>query len=148
LDDWIYCTYTLHSELQAITALPLISTIHSSPQHSLSVFQPAVSSPAVPGQRLLTVKILRLFALGSFLSRLSFRTACQLFVPELSINFSVATATYIFAISLQLFCQLPTPKIELSSTVDSQLSTNSQLAYGPHYIASQRTQQKTPFPSL
>jgi hypothetical protein len=44
--DWILdllTTYTHHSELQAITALSLISTIHSSPQHPLSLFCPAVS---------------------------------------------------------------------------------------------------------
>jgi hypothetical protein len=35
-------TYTHHSELQVITALSLISTIHRSPQHPLSFFQPAV----------------------------------------------------------------------------------------------------------
>jgi hypothetical protein len=47
-------TYTHDLELQAITAPPLISTIHQSPQHPLSLFQPAVSSPAFPWQRLLT----------------------------------------------------------------------------------------------
>jgi hypothetical protein len=35
-------TYTHDSELQTITAPPLISTIHKSPQHPLSLFQPAV----------------------------------------------------------------------------------------------------------
>jgi hypothetical protein len=58
-------TYTYDSELQAITAPPLISTIHKSQQHPLSLFQPAVSSPAVPWQRLLTVDILQLHALRS-----------------------------------------------------------------------------------
>jgi hypothetical protein len=39
-------TYTHGSELlQAITAPPLISTIHKSAQHTLSLFQPAVDSP-------------------------------------------------------------------------------------------------------
>jgi hypothetical protein len=41
-------TYTQDSELQALTAPPLISTIHTSPQHPLSLFQPAVSLLAVP----------------------------------------------------------------------------------------------------
>jgi hypothetical protein len=41
-------TYTHNSELQAITAPPLVSTIHNSPQHPLELFQPAWSSPAVP----------------------------------------------------------------------------------------------------
>jgi hypothetical protein len=49
--DWILnllTTLPYNWELQAITALPLISAIHKSPQHPLSLFQPAVSSPAVP----------------------------------------------------------------------------------------------------
>jgi hypothetical protein len=52
------CTYD--SELQAITAPPPTSTIHKSPQHPLSLSQRAMSSPAVPWQRLLTVEILQL----------------------------------------------------------------------------------------
>jgi hypothetical protein len=52
-----------HSELQVITALPLIYTIHKLQQHPLSPFQPAVSSPAVLWQRLLTVDILQFPAL-------------------------------------------------------------------------------------
>jgi hypothetical protein len=54
----VFTTYTQASELQAITAPQLISTIHKSPRHTLSIFQPAVSSPAVPWQRFLTVHIL------------------------------------------------------------------------------------------
>jgi hypothetical protein len=46
--DWL-TTYTQDSELWAITEPPLISTIHKSPQYTLSVFQTTVSSPAVPG---------------------------------------------------------------------------------------------------
>jgi hypothetical protein len=49
--NWILdllTTYTHDSELQAITAPPLISTIHKSPQLPPSMFQPTVSSPAVP----------------------------------------------------------------------------------------------------
>jgi hypothetical protein len=43
--DWsmdLLTTCTLHSELQLITMLLLISTIHKLPQHPLSIFQPAV----------------------------------------------------------------------------------------------------------
>jgi hypothetical protein len=36
-------TYTHHSELQVIIAQSLISTLHRSPQHPLSLFPPAVS---------------------------------------------------------------------------------------------------------
>jgi hypothetical protein len=49
--DWILdflTTYRHEQELQAITAPPLISTIHKSPRHPLSLFHPAVSSPATP----------------------------------------------------------------------------------------------------
>jgi hypothetical protein len=48
--NWILdllTTYTHDSELQAITALPLISTVHKSQQLPLSPLQPVVSSPAV-----------------------------------------------------------------------------------------------------
>jgi hypothetical protein len=47
-ESWIYWH---NLELQVITAPLLISTIHGSPQHLLSLFQPAVSIPAVPWQR-------------------------------------------------------------------------------------------------
>jgi hypothetical protein len=39
-----YWPLTHNSELQVTTAPPLISTIHKSPQHPLSLLQPAVSS--------------------------------------------------------------------------------------------------------
>jgi hypothetical protein len=60
-------------ELQAITAPPLI-TIYKSLQYPLSFFQPAVSSPDVPWQWLLTVEILQLPALRSYLHSLPYRT--------------------------------------------------------------------------
>jgi hypothetical protein len=76
LDGWVYLltTHTHDSAPQAITAPPLISTIHKSPQHPLSIFRPAVSSPAVPWQRLLIVEIVHLHALKSSLHRLPCRT--------------------------------------------------------------------------
>jgi hypothetical protein len=61
------CTHD--SEVQAITVTQLISKIHNSPQNTLNVFQSPVSSPAIPLQRLLTVKILQLHALKSSLHR-------------------------------------------------------------------------------
>jgi hypothetical protein len=66
--------YTDKSELQVITAPRLISTIYKSPQHPLIPFQPAVPSPAVPWQRLLTMEILQLHALMSYLHSLPYRT--------------------------------------------------------------------------
>jgi hypothetical protein len=64
----LFATYIHYSELQVITDPLLISTIHRSSQHLLSLFQPAVSSAAVPWQRLLTVELLQLPALMSLLS--------------------------------------------------------------------------------
>jgi hypothetical protein len=54
------------SELQALTAPPVISTIHKSLQH--------LSSSAVPWQRILTVEILQIHALRSCLHSLTCRT--------------------------------------------------------------------------
>jgi hypothetical protein len=79
-------TYTHHLEIQVITTLSLISTLYKSLQHPLSFFQPAMSSPAVPWQRLLTVDILQLhvfrFDLHSFPCRTQLTT----------INWTVAPA--------------------------------------------------------
>jgi hypothetical protein len=61
-------SYKHHSELQALVTLPLISTLHKSTQHLLSLFQAAVSSPAVPWQWFLSVEVLQLHAL---------RTSCH-----------------------------------------------------------------------
>jgi hypothetical protein len=68
-------------ELQAITAPLLISTIHKSPQHLLSLYQLAVSSPAIPWQRLLTVEILQLHALRSCLHSFQCRTPLSCICP-------------------------------------------------------------------
>jgi hypothetical protein len=76
--DWIFdvlTTYKCYSELQAITAPLLIFKILKSSQHSLSLFQPAVSSPAVPWQRLVTMNILQLPTLRSPLNDGSLITA-------------------------------------------------------------------------
>jgi hypothetical protein len=68
IGEWIlFITYTHDSELQVITASPLFSTIHRWPQHPLSFFKPAVNSPAVTCQRLLTVDILQPHALKTCL---------------------------------------------------------------------------------
>jgi hypothetical protein len=77
--DWILdslTTYTHHSELQVITVLSLISTLHSSPQYPLSIFQYAVFS-----RSLATASNRDSWAsrLRSFLPRLFSRTIYQLF---------------------------------------------------------------------
>jgi hypothetical protein len=50
-------TYVQHSELQALTGLPPVSPSQKSSKHLLSLFQPAVSSPVIPWQRLLREKV-------------------------------------------------------------------------------------------
>jgi hypothetical protein len=60
MDSLTTCTH--NSELQVITVPSLISTIHKSPQHPLSLFQPSVLSPAISQQQLRTVGIFQLHA--------------------------------------------------------------------------------------
>jgi hypothetical protein len=122
--DWILdllSTYAHHSELHIIITLTLISTLHKSPQYPLSLFQPAVSSRAVPWQRLLTVEILQLPALRSFCHNRPCRNPVnslnpnwQQSTPELSVQFSASTANYLVVMSSQFF-------------VDCRFSTESQL---------------------
>jgi hypothetical protein len=71
-------TYTHHLEIQVIILLLLVSTIHKSSQHSLSLFQSAKPSSVVPWQRHLAVEILQLPALRSYLHGLPCTTAYQL----------------------------------------------------------------------
>jgi hypothetical protein len=61
-------TYTHDSELPVITAPPLISTLYKSLLQTVSLLQSAVSSTAVPYQRLITVEILQVTTLRPFLS--------------------------------------------------------------------------------
>jgi hypothetical protein len=66
--DWILdllTTYTHDSELQTITEPSPISTIHKLLQHTRSLLQTAVSSPAVPWQQFVTVEVLQLHVLKS-----------------------------------------------------------------------------------
>jgi hypothetical protein len=82
--DWILdilITYTHHSELQVITALWIISTIHRSSQHQLKLFQ-----TVDPWQRLLTVEILQLPALRFSCHSRPCRNLvnCQLFLAFLA----------------------------------------------------------------
>jgi hypothetical protein len=87
---WIYWHH-LYTQLGTTSSYraTAISTIHKSSQHPLSLFQPAVSSPAVPWQWLLTVEILQLHTLkfclnggslptATFPHRLLYRTDSQL----------------------------------------------------------------------
>jgi hypothetical protein len=71
-------TYVHDSKLPVITAPPLISTFHKSPQHLLSFFHPAVSSPAVPWKLLLTVEIVPFHALRSSCHSL----LCRILAPN------------------------------------------------------------------
>jgi hypothetical protein len=119
--EWLdlLTTCIRQTELQVITALSLISTTHSSPQHPLSTFKTAVSSPVVPWQRL---QQWRFFSFPcSRPSFTDFRT--RLPVSNFLLNsqsnslLQLSTANYLVAISSQLFCQLP--------TVNSRASLNS-----------------------
>jgi hypothetical protein len=68
--DWlldVLTTYTHHSELQVITALSQISTLYDSPQHPLSLFQPAVFTSRSPAKAS-NIEIFQLPALTSLLS--------------------------------------------------------------------------------
>jgi hypothetical protein len=78
IGEWVYWTHAHYSEPQVITTPLLMSVLHTSLQQHLSCFQIAVSSPAVPLQRLLTVEILQLLALTSYLYSLPCRTAYEL----------------------------------------------------------------------
>jgi hypothetical protein len=69
--DWwmdLLTTYTHHSELQQITVTLLISAHYSSLLQTISLLQPTVSSTAISWERILTVEILQLLVLRSFLS--------------------------------------------------------------------------------
>jgi hypothetical protein len=90
IGEWIYCPLIHDSELQAITAPPLISTIHKPPQHLLSLFKPALLSLAVPWLRLLTLQILQLDALRFYLHSLPCRTATEL---TLSLVYKISALT-------------------------------------------------------
>jgi hypothetical protein len=70
----LLATYTHYWEIQAIIVQLLISTIQKSPQHPLSLFQPAMSSPAIPLQQLLTMEILQLHVLKLYLHSFPSRT--------------------------------------------------------------------------
>jgi hypothetical protein len=110
---------THHSELEVITTLPLISTLHKWLQHPLCLFQSAVSSTDVPWQRLQTVEILQLPALRSSCHSLPCITHCQF--PQLpAINL---TYRHLFSAPLQ------------SSILDCQPSTLSQLFSHPTAIS-------------
>jgi hypothetical protein len=81
---------------------------------------------SIPWQRLLTVEILQLPALRSLLRRLSFRTACQLSTPELSVQFSAAKfqlPTISLPSLLDYSANYQLRRLsQLSSTADSQLN--------------------------
>jgi hypothetical protein len=62
--EWIY--WSLHTRLRTTSNYSTTAnlTIHKSPKHLLNLFRPAVSSPPVPWQRLLTVEILNFMTSG------------------------------------------------------------------------------------
>jgi hypothetical protein len=91
---------------------------------SATLFQPSLPSPAAPWQRLLTVETLQLPMLTSFLHRLSYRTACHVSPPELSIKYSAATANSQLPRSCLFSVILPTANSGDSITFSCRFSTN------------------------
>jgi hypothetical protein len=198
--DWwmaLLTTGTHHSELQEITALPLMSTLYSSPQHSLNVFQSAV---------------LTICSLATAANSADSSASCAQVLPsptlvqnclsaipltEVDRNFSASLAehncTQHSTISL-CYLRLPTlntpsrylnqssPQLSLSHIATDGLSVclswyrapsgahdqifvtvwqflfcpwggalsdeRVELAWSPLYIASRRTQQKTPISTI
>jgi hypothetical protein len=65
--------------------------LHKSPQHPLSLFQPAMPSPVVPCQWLLTVEILQLPALRCFPHRLQYRVVFHCPLPCLALKIPART---------------------------------------------------------
>jgi hypothetical protein len=114
-----------------ITALSLISALYTSLQHQPSLCAVCCVFSSHSLATVFTVEILQLPAL---------RSSCHS-RPYGTLDNSLSTANYLVAISSHLSSQ--------SSTLDSQFSTDSfipRLAWGPRYITSGRTQQKTPLP--
>jgi hypothetical protein len=90
---WLYMGFALvnrfidqlHTRLWTTSTYSATADLHNSQITTAPAkpFQPAVSSPAIPWQRLLTVEILQLHALKSSLHGLPYRT-------DLALNFSLA----------------------------------------------------------
>jgi hypothetical protein len=104
--DWwmdLLTPYTHHLEL-----LSPISTLYRSSQHPLSLFQTAMSSTAVPWQRLITVEILQLPALRSSCHSCPCRTLvnCQLNYSAISSQPPLQSSTELSTLNCQLTTQL------------------------------------------
>jgi hypothetical protein len=117
-------TYTHNPELQILTAPSLISIIHKSPQHPLSLFQSAVSSPAVPWERLLTMVSPLLpcsspvwtaspFQLNTFLRRLPYRT--DLVAPTIVLITLLHGRSRKHCFQQYLYCFMPPEQLILTS---------------------------------
>jgi hypothetical protein len=105
-----------------ITALSLIPTLYKKKTllQTLSLLQPAVSSLAVPWQRLITL-ILQLHA----------------FAPLLSGEYTTTLSSLLHSLLYRTVCQLSTPELDRSTaTADSQLYSISADRVG-----------NTPFPN-
>jgi hypothetical protein len=131
-------SYTYESELQAITAPPLISTIHKPPQHSLSLFQPVVSSPGVPWQRLRAVEILQLHALMSLPA--GHRLATELTLSNISARTTYNHPVYTVAVQTVALLRMYYLAIGTCSptrcpeTVNVYRVTAQQLVHTPQYL--------------
>jgi hypothetical protein len=117
--DLLTNLYTPLGTTSNYSATANLYNLHSL-QHPLNLFQPDVSSPAVPWQRLLTVEILQLPALRSSCHSRSYRTLCQL-----SILLSLPRWT-------QLHCQLSTDSSP--SLLSYQLNYKTCYAVSANFI--------------
>jgi hypothetical protein len=139
LANGLLTTYIHHSELQVLTVLSLISTLYKSQQHPLSLFQPAVFT----SRSLATAS----FNGDSSASR-DHVVAVQRITELLSaVNSTIALSFLSLPCRAQLNCQPSTelPTHQPTTSLHFTQLNCTQPAWGPYYIASGWTQQKTLF---
>jgi hypothetical protein len=153
LDLLTICAH--HLELHVVTALPLISTLYSSPRHLLSFF---------PACCVFTRRFLATVSNSGDSSA----SRSQVLLPQppraelpasYSLNWTGSPSLLSLPCRAQLHAALvksslhsPTANSQLTLPIpqlsaNCRLSARSQWAWDPRYIDSGRTQQKTPLPN-
>jgi hypothetical protein len=134
---WIrYWIYWHNSELQVITAPLLISIIHRLPQHPLSLFPACCAFNS------------RSLATASNSGDSSASRAHVVILRRISRNWNLVNLTITPSL-LSLFCRTQhswthSPTNQLLHFTSLHWTELPQPAWGPHYVASGQTQQKTP----
>jgi hypothetical protein len=107
-------TYTYESELQALSKLSLIPTLHKSLLHLPNLFQPAMSSSAVPWPGLLRMEICQLYSLKSSSDSRTCRTLvnCQLNYSAMSSQHPLQSSTELVAPILFFITSLREPRLK------------------------------------